>query len=124
MVWDECAAVGMPRAVVVTHLESARADFEEMTAICARVFGGDDPDAVLPLYLPLHGEAGPDGHARSPAWSACCRSGCYDYSSGERERRAPDPEHLPLIERASVPADRGDHRRERGRDPDGPLPRR
>src|SRR5690606_425461 len=26
MVWDECAAVGMPRAIVVTHLEAARAD--------------------------------------------------------------------------------------------------
>ena len=31
MVWEECAAVGMPRAIVVTHLEAARADFEEMT---------------------------------------------------------------------------------------------
>ena len=63
MVWEECAAVGMPRAVVVTHLESARAGFEEMAAQCAAELGGDDPDAVLPLYLPVHGPAGPDGHA-------------------------------------------------------------
>ncbi|NUK90256.1 GTP-binding protein, partial [Streptomyces lunaelactis] len=53
MIWEECAAVGMPRAIVITHLEAARADFEEMTRICAEAFGGDDPDAVLPLYLPL-----------------------------------------------------------------------
>src|SRR3954453_18496670 len=45
MVWDECAAVGMPRAIVITHLEAARADFDAMTAICAEAFGGDDPDA-------------------------------------------------------------------------------
>ncbi|MEU8348680.1 GTP-binding protein [Streptomyces sp. NPDC048845] len=48
LLWDECAAVGMPRAIVVTHLESARAGFEEMTDICRKAFGGDDPDAVLP----------------------------------------------------------------------------
>lgn len=59
MVWDECQAVGMPRAIVVTHLESARADFEEMTRVCAEAFGGDDPDAVLPLYLPLRGRRAP-----------------------------------------------------------------
>jgi elongation factor G len=45
MVWEECAAVGMPRAIVVTHLESARADFDDMTRICAEAFGADDPDA-------------------------------------------------------------------------------
>ncbi len=49
MVWEECAAVGMPRAIVITHhLESARADFESMTRTCAEAFGADDPDAVLP----------------------------------------------------------------------------
>ncbi|NUR57826.1 MAG: GTP-binding protein, partial [Catenulispora sp.] len=49
LLWEECAAVGMPRAVVVTKLDSARADFDEMVAICQRVFG----DGVQPLYLPL-----------------------------------------------------------------------
>lgn len=61
MVWEECAAVGMPRAIVITHLEAARADFEEMTRTCAEAFGGDDPDAVLPLYLPLHVRPPPTG---------------------------------------------------------------
>ncbi len=102
MVWDECAAVGMPRAVVVTHLESPRADFDEMTAICQRAFGGDDPDAVLPLYLPLYGDAGDasDGHAPVAGLIGLLSQRVYDYSDGERVERAPDPEHLPLIEDA------------------------
>ncbi|MEC4015589.1 elongation factor G-like protein EF-G2 [Streptomyces sp. H27-D2] len=100
MVWEECAAVGMPRALVVTHLEAARADFDEMTAICRRVFGGDDPDAVLPLYLPLHGEQGPDGHAPVAGLIGLLSQQIYDYSSGVRTEAAPDPEHLPLIQEA------------------------
>src|SRR5260370_1329994 len=30
LLWEECAAVGMPRAVVVTKLDSPRADFDEI----------------------------------------------------------------------------------------------
>ncbi|MFF3764020.1 elongation factor G-like protein EF-G2 [Streptomyces sp. NPDC001922] len=100
MVWEECAAVGMPRAIVVTHLESARADFEGMTAVCGEAFGGDDPDAVLPLYLPLHGEEGPDGHAPVAGLIGLLSQRVFDYSSGERTEQAPAPEHLPLIEEA------------------------
>ncbi|MTE18213.1 elongation factor G-like protein EF-G2 [Streptomyces sp. TRM43335] len=97
LVWEECAAVGMPRALVVTHLEAARADFDEMTEVCRRVFGGDDPDAVLPLYLPLHGEERSDGHAPVAGLIGLLTQRIFDYSSGERVERAPDPEHLPLI---------------------------
>ena len=83
MLWEECAAVGMPRAVVVTHLDQPRADFDEALAICQRVFG----DGVQPLYLPLLADDG-----RRPGSSACCRRRCFDYSGGtrvERERRRP-----------------------------------
>jgi elongation factor G len=100
MVWEECAAVGMPRAIVVTRLEAARADFEEMVAVCQRVFGGDDPDAVLPLYLPLHGAEGRDGHAPVAGLIGLLSQRVYDYSSGERRGTDPDAEHLPLIEEA------------------------
>ncbi|MEV0695332.1 elongation factor G-like protein EF-G2 [Streptomyces sp. NPDC050388] len=100
MVWDECAAVGMPRAIVVTHLEAARADFQEMTRVCAEAFGGDDPDAVLPLYLPLHGPAGPDGHAPVTGLIGLLTQKLFDYSSGEREESEPGPDRLPLIEEA------------------------
>jgi elongation factor G len=91
LLWEECAAVGMPRAVVVTKLDHARADFDETVAICQRVFG----DGVLPLYLPM---AADDG---SPAGLIGLLSQqVYDYSSGTRVARAPEPEHLPLVEGA------------------------
>ncbi|MBM7091615.1 elongation factor G-like protein EF-G2 [Streptomyces sp. S12] len=97
MVWDECAAVGMPRAIVVTHLEAARADFEEMTRVCAETFGGDDPDAVLPLYLPLRGPEGPDGHAPATGLTGLLSQKLFDYSTGERKESEPGPDQLPLI---------------------------
>jgi elongation factor G len=100
MVWDECAAVGMPRAIVVTHLEAARADFDAMTGICAEAFGGDDPDAVLPLYLPVHGPAGPDGHAPVTGLTGLLSQRVFDYESGERKETQPDAAQLPLIEEA------------------------
>src|SRR5258707_5883670 len=46
LLWEECAAVGMPRAVVISKLDQARADFDESLAVCQRVFG----EGVLPLY--------------------------------------------------------------------------
>ncbi|MFE3165815.1 elongation factor G-like protein EF-G2 [Streptomyces sp. NPDC059224] len=100
MVWEECAAVGMPRAIVVTHLEAARADFEEMTRVCAEAFGADDPDAVLPLYLPLHGAQGPDGHAPVTGLVGLLTQKLFDYSSGERRESEPGPDQLPDIDEA------------------------
>ncbi|NUK45037.1 elongation factor G-like protein EF-G2 [Streptomyces lunaelactis] len=100
MVWEECAAVGMPRAIVVTHLETARTDFEELTRVCGRIFGGDDPDAVLPLYLPQHGARTPDGHAPVTGLVGLLSQKIFDYSSGERKETLPDAEQTPLIEEA------------------------
>ncbi|MFP5346101.1 MAG: elongation factor G-like protein EF-G2 [Actinomycetes bacterium] len=88
MVWEECAAVGMPRAVVVTHIDQPRGDFEAVLEICQRVFG----EGVQPLYLPLLGDD------ETPAGLIGLLSGTvYDFSSGKRERREPDPEHLEAI---------------------------
>ncbi|MEU3654949.1 elongation factor G-like protein EF-G2 [Streptomyces sp. NPDC032161] len=89
-VWDECAAVGMPRAIVVTHLDTARTSFDEMTRICGEALGGDDPDAVLPLYLPVHGPAGADGHAPLTGLTGLLTRRVLDYSSGERRETPPD----------------------------------
>ncbi|MFI0715711.1 elongation factor G-like protein EF-G2 [Streptomyces inhibens] len=100
MVWDECAAVGMPRALVVTHLEASRADFGEMTEHCQATFGGEDPDAVLPLYLPLYGTPGADGHSPVHGLIGLLSQRVFDYSSGERTERAPTAEELPQIEAA------------------------
>ena len=54
MLWDECAAVGMPRAVVITKIDHQRADFDATLAACRDAFG----DAVAPLYLPVGGPGG------------------------------------------------------------------
>ncbi|MEU5978003.1 elongation factor G-like protein EF-G2 [Streptomyces sp. NPDC047315] len=99
-VWEECAAVGMPRAIVVTHLETARTGYEELTGVLAEVFGGDDPDAVLPLYLPQYGEPGPDGHSPTTGLVGLLTRKVYDYASGRRSELPPDAEQEPLIEEA------------------------
>ncbi|KGN41738.1 elongation factor G [Knoellia aerolata DSM 18566] len=43
MLWRECDAAGMPRAVAVTRLEHARADFDDTVATLRRVFGDAQP---------------------------------------------------------------------------------
>ncbi|MGH3885936.1 MAG: elongation factor G-like protein EF-G2, partial [Pseudonocardiaceae bacterium] len=52
--WQECAAVGMPRAVVVSRLDHPRADLDGEIAACRAAFGA----GVLPLYLPVRDGAG------------------------------------------------------------------
>jgi elongation factor G len=49
MLWAECASVGMPRAVVLTKLDSPRARHAEIVADCQAIFGA----GVLPLYVPV-----------------------------------------------------------------------
>ena len=51
--WRECAEVGMPRAVVITKLDQARADYDGVLAAARSAFG----DKVLPLYVPVRGGA-------------------------------------------------------------------
>ena len=52
--WEECAAVGMPRAVVVSQLDRPRADVEETVRLCRQELGA----GVAPLHLV---NRGPDG---------------------------------------------------------------
>ncbi|MBB1260387.1 elongation factor G-like protein EF-G2 [Streptomyces alkaliterrae] len=87
--WRECAAVGTPRAIVLTHLDAVRADFDEMVALCRDAFGGADPDAVLPLHLPITGEPGADGHPPVTGLAALLTGQVVDYSAGRREVRPP-----------------------------------
>src|ERR1022692_1535882 len=42
MLWEECASVGMPRAVVITKLDHQRADFDEALQACQDAFGDSD----------------------------------------------------------------------------------
>ena len=88
--WEECAAGGRPRAVVVTRLDHPRADFEESVAVCRRVFG----DSVLPLYLPLLAD---DGTSVQGLIGLLSRT-VGDYSGGRLVERPADPEHRQFIE--------------------------
>ncbi|MFY1575566.1 elongation factor G-like protein EF-G2 [Verrucosispora sp. WMMD703] len=88
--WEECAAVDMPRAVAVARLDHPRADFDETVALCQRVFG----DNVLPLYLPMLGD---DGESTVGLLGLITRR-VFDYTGGlPSQVREPDPEHLPAI---------------------------
>ncbi|MGH8869335.1 MAG: elongation factor G-like protein EF-G2 [Actinomycetes bacterium] len=91
LLWEECAAVGMPRAVVVTKLDSPRADFSATLQVCQGAFG----DSVLPLYLPLLADEETVG-----GLIGLLSQKVFDYSSGERVVKEPDDAHLPLISEA------------------------
>ncbi|MFV2119011.1 elongation factor G-like protein EF-G2, partial [Streptomyces sp. Act-28] len=99
LLWEECAAVGMPRAIVVTHLDTARTDFDRLTRVCGETFGGD-PDAVLPLHLPVLGSETPDGHAPATGLVDLLTREIVDYSTGRRKESPPNDAQLPLLEDA------------------------
>ncbi|MEV5738477.1 elongation factor G-like protein EF-G2 [Microbispora rosea] len=84
MLWEECALVGMPRAVVITKIDHQRANFDEVLATCQDAFG----DGVAPLYLPVDGTGllGLLSHR------------LFDYGGGRRTEREPDADQLALIE--------------------------
>ena len=75
LLWEECALVGMPRAVVITKIDHGRADFDTVLAECQDAFG----EGVAPLYLPVAGA--------SPGVSGLIgllSETMYEYSSGHR----------------------------------------
>ena len=89
ILWDECAAVDMPRAMVVTKLDHPRADFDETVAIARRVFG----EGVHPVDLVLHADDG------SPtALINLINLQIADYSAHARKMREADPEHIALVQ--------------------------
>ncbi|WP_433478963.1 elongation factor G-like protein EF-G2 [Spirillospora sp. CA-142024] len=94
MIWEECAAVQMPRAVVITKIDQQRGDYDDVVMTCQDVFG----EGVAPLYFPAAGEDGLKGLI------GLLSQRCLDYSSGERVECMPDPEYLDQIseQRASL----------------------
>jgi elongation factor G len=80
MLWDECAAVGMPRAVVITKIDHQRAEFDATLNACREAFG----DAVSPLYLPV-------GNPASGLIGLLSEKQ-FNYADGERTEGAPSPQ--------------------------------
>ena len=82
MLWEECASVGMPRAVVITKLDHQRGDFDEALAACRAAFG----ESVAPLYLPVN-----SGDGTPAGLIGLLSQRFYDYSGSGRTERDPDP---------------------------------
>lgn len=81
--WQECDQVGMPRAVVITKLDHARANYQNALSTAQGAFG----DKVLPLYLP----AG-DGLIGLLSQSY------FGYADGKRSTAAADPSYAGEVE--------------------------
>ncbi len=83
--WQECSQVGMPRAVLITKLDHARANYQEALTAAQNAFG----DKVLPLYLPTgDGLIGLLSQKR------------YQYADRKRAVHPPDPSDADRIEEA------------------------
>jgi elongation factor G len=76
MLWDECAAVAMPRAVVITKIDHQRAEFEATLTACREAFG-----AVAPLYQPVG--------APVTGLIGLLSEKLYSYANGVRSEGAP-----------------------------------
>ncbi|MDI9629637.1 MAG: elongation factor G-like protein EF-G2 [Acidobacteriota bacterium] len=89
ILWNECASVGMPRAIVVTKLDTERASFEQTVQQCQEVFGA----GVHPAYLPFIGEKD-----QIVGNLSLLSRKVHDYSSGSRTWRNADEGELAAIE--------------------------
>lgn len=98
--WEECANVGMPRAIVLTHLDTARAGFDEMTRTCQELLGGGGTENVLPLHLPVYGPASADGHRPATGLIELLEQRTAGYSTGERLWADTSPGDDTLFDRA------------------------
>ncbi|GAB1641703.1 elongation factor G-like protein EF-G2 [Krasilnikovia sp. MM14-A1259] len=89
--WEECAAVGMPRAVAITRLDHPRADYDGTLERCQEAFG----DNVMPLYQPMLGD---DGQSVAGLLGLVTLR-VLDYSNGHPpQQRDAEPEHLAPVE--------------------------
>ena len=113
MLWEECAAVGMPRAVVITKIDHQRGDFAEALALV--------PGSLRRLGRP----AVPAGHRRPGRRQRADRAAVRALLRllGRLPRGArPRPGRRRPDRGGAQRADRGDHPGERGREPHGPVP--
>ena len=96
--WQECEAVGMPRAVALTRVDSPRADVEAMVEIFQRLLG----EGVIPLHLPVHGGS-PEEPEGVSGLLGLLSGTLADYSGGTRVERPAETEHLAALAEARGP---------------------
>ncbi len=85
--WHECSEVAMPRAVVITKLDHARADYAGTLAAAQQAFG----DKVLPLYLPVGGTV-------CTGLLGLLSQTLYTYADGARSAATPAADDLAAID--------------------------
>ncbi|MDR1823843.1 MAG: elongation factor G-like protein EF-G2 [Bifidobacteriaceae bacterium] len=90
LLWDELAAVRMPRAVLVTKLDNPRADYDGVVDACRDAFG----DAVLPMMLPLY-----KSEAEIGSLLDILTGQVVDFTSGKRVVRAAEGDEVGKMER-------------------------
>ncbi len=90
MLWEECARVGMPRAVVITKIDHQRADFDAALAACRDAFG----ESVAPLYLPVSDGEGSGARGLIGLLS----QKLFDYSGSARAEAAVPTEYADQTE--------------------------
>ncbi|RNL84609.1 elongation factor G-like protein EF-G2 [Halostreptopolyspora alba] len=83
LLWEECAAIGMPRAVAVTKIDHPRADFGDIVEQCQVAFG----EGVLPAYLPITSGEGEKRTVRGLFGLISQRF--HDYSGASRTESEP-----------------------------------
>ncbi|KOX14583.1 elongation factor G-like protein EF-G2 [Nocardiopsis sp. NRRL B-16309] len=88
VLWQECAAVGMPRAVAVTKIDHPRADYDDVVAQCQEAFGS----GVHPAYVPAVEGTGDDRRVVG-VWGLVSER-YYDYSDGD-SGAGPEPRPVP-----------------------------
>jgi len=87
LLWRECEAIGMARAVAVTKLEHAQADFDATVDRCRMTFGDAQPGT-----LPLTSGASVIGEIN------LLRRNVVEYRNGDAKPRDPDEAEAALLE--------------------------
>lgn len=85
--WQECDQVNMPRAVVITKLDHARANYPDALASTRNAFG----DKVLPLYLPI-------GLPACEGLVGLLSQHRFRYRDGKRTVHPPEPDDATLVQ--------------------------
>lgn len=92
--WRECAAVSLPRAVLLTKLDAETADFATTLAQCQEAFG----PGVAPLGIPT---LGADGELREVV--DLILGEVHDYSGPQRTVRKTDASHIAVFDTYQSP---------------------
>ena len=89
LLWRECEVVGMPRAIAITKLEQARADFDATVEACRKVLGD-----AQPLSVPIMSEGSVTGSLGLMSQQT------RDHSRGEPVERDPSGDETASLEQA------------------------